>query len=185
MPLPFGSTGWKTVWLDHLSFSVTNYKKSVSFYTNLLGWTPTYDEGSQNECLIGDVGNMIIRGGNPLDPAFVTRDKEADVAAHGSITSRSASWDTDGVMAALETRGLRAHIDTSSRHRSSEGKWVPDDIHDAAFKGYHTDTPNGYDLQISYVTRANLVWRCRTRSGPGPLTASDVLRRMRIPTSAP
>jgi catechol 2,3-dioxygenase-like lactoylglutathione lyase family enzyme len=70
VPLPFGSTGWKTVWLDHLSFSATNYKKSVSFYTNLLGWTPTYDEGSQNECLIGDVGNMIIRGGNPLDPAF-------------------------------------------------------------------------------------------------------------------
>lgn len=35
--LPFASTGWKTVWLDHLSFNVTNYKQSVSFYTNLLG----------------------------------------------------------------------------------------------------------------------------------------------------
>jgi hypothetical protein len=58
-------------------------------------------------------------------------------------------------MTALETRGLSAHIDTSSRHLSSEGKWVPDDIHDAAFKSYHTDTPNGYDLQISYITRAN------------------------------
>jgi hypothetical protein len=70
VPLPFGSTGWKTMWLDHLSFTVTNYKESVSFYTNLLGWTPTYDEGSQNECLIGDVGDIIIRGGNPLDPDF-------------------------------------------------------------------------------------------------------------------
>ena len=49
-PAPFESTGWKTVWLDHLSFGVTNYKESVSFYCNLLGWKPTYDEGSQNEC---------------------------------------------------------------------------------------------------------------------------------------
>ena len=35
---------------------------------NLLGWGPTYDEGSQNELMIGDVGDIIIRGGNPLDP---------------------------------------------------------------------------------------------------------------------
>ena len=67
-PAPFEATGWKTVWLDHLSFGVTNYKASASFYCNLLGWTPTYDEGSQNECMIGDVGDAIIRGGNPLDP---------------------------------------------------------------------------------------------------------------------
>ena len=42
-------------------------------------------------------------------------------------------------------RGLRARIDTSTR----------DDIHVAAFKSYHTTTPNGFDLQISYVTHAN------------------------------
>jgi catechol 2,3-dioxygenase-like lactoylglutathione lyase family enzyme len=35
-PLPFQPTGWRTVWLDHFSFGVSNYKKSTSFYTNLL-----------------------------------------------------------------------------------------------------------------------------------------------------
>ena len=30
-----------------------------------------------------------------------------------------------------------------------------DDIHVAAFKSYHTRTPNGYNLQISYVTHDN------------------------------
>ena len=69
-PAPFESTGWKTVWLDHISFTVTNYKESASFYSNLLGWKPTYDEGSQNELMIGEVGDIIIRGGNPLDPNF-------------------------------------------------------------------------------------------------------------------
>ena len=47
--------------------------------------------------------------------------------------------------AELEKRGLRAQIDTSTG----------DEIHVAAFKSYHTATPNGYNLQISYVTRDN------------------------------
>ena len=56
---------------------------------NLLGWKPTYDEGSQNECMIGDIGDIIIRGGNPLDPNFGKRRRA--IARSASITSRSAS----------------------------------------------------------------------------------------------
>jgi len=151
-PAPFEGTGWKTVWLDHFSFSVTNYKESASFYANLLGGTPTYDEGSQNECLIGDVGNIIIRGGNPLDPNFGrgggTRSARIDHISFGI-----EPWETDGVKADLEKRGLRAQVDTSSRHRAPDGTWAPDEIHTAAFKSYHTQTPNGYNLQVSNVTK--------------------------------
>jgi len=153
---PFAPTGWKTVWLDHISFSVTNYKQSASFYCNLLGWTPTYDEGSQNECLIGDVGDIIIRGGNPLDPQFGRGGGRGggrgDSTASASPAPRRARidhisfgispWDTDKVKEELEKRGLRARVDTSTG----------DEIHVAAFKSYHTTTPNGYDLQISAVT---------------------------------
>jgi catechol 2,3-dioxygenase-like lactoylglutathione lyase family enzyme len=39
---PFEPTGWKTVWLDHLSYNAPNYKESASFYKNLLGWKETY-----------------------------------------------------------------------------------------------------------------------------------------------
>lgn len=151
-PAPFASTGWNTVWLDHFSFSVTNYKESASFYSNLLGWKPTYDEGSQNELLIGEIGDIIIRGGNPLDPNFSKSNRGARV---DHISFGIAPWDTDGVKAALERRGLRAQIDTSSRHQAPDGTWVPDEIHTAAFKSYHTQTPNGYNLQISYVTHDN------------------------------
>lgn len=140
----FESTGWKTVWLDHFSFNVTNYKETASFYSNLLGWAPTYDEGSQHELMIGEVGDIIIRGGNAFDPAFgksgAPRSARIDHISFG-ITP----WDTDGVKAELEKRGLRAQIDTSTG----------DDIHVAAFKSYHTATPNGYNLQISYVTKDN------------------------------
>jgi catechol 2,3-dioxygenase-like lactoylglutathione lyase family enzyme len=150
LALPFEPTGWKTVWLDHISFSVTNYKESASFYSNLLGWTPTYDEGSQNECMIGDVGDIIIRGGNPLVAAVPQGGRggggivagQARRARIDHISFGIQPWDTDGVKAELEKRGLRAQIDTSTG----------DEIHVAAYKSYHTMTPNGYNLQISYVT---------------------------------
>jgi catechol 2,3-dioxygenase-like lactoylglutathione lyase family enzyme len=143
-PPPFEPTGWQTVWLDHLSFGVSNYKRSASFYCNLLGWKPTYDEGSQNECLIGEVGDIIIRGGNPLAPGFGQGGPARRIGIdHISFGIRP--WDTDGVKADLERRGLRARVDTSTG----------DDIHVAAFKSYHTSTPNGYNLQISYVTHDN------------------------------
>ena len=143
---PLEATGWKTVWLDHFSYNAANYKQSASFYTNLLGWKETYDEGSQQELMIGDVGDIIIRGGNPNNPAFgtpgapPTRRERIDHISFGI-----SPWNTDGVKSELEKRGLRARIDTSTR----------DDIHVAAFKSYHTTTPNGYDLQISYVTHDN------------------------------
>jgi catechol 2,3-dioxygenase-like lactoylglutathione lyase family enzyme len=158
-PAPFASTGWKTVWLDHFSYNAADYKKSASFYMNLLGWQPTYDEGSQHELMIGDVGDIIIRGGNPLSPEFgkpPSGDRpRGERPRIDHISLGIAPWDTDGVKAELEKRGLKASIDTSSRHKNEKGEWVPDEIHTAAFKSYHTATPNGYNLQISYVTHDN------------------------------
>jgi catechol 2,3-dioxygenase-like lactoylglutathione lyase family enzyme len=142
---PFESTGWKTVWLDHFSLGAANYKASASFYSNLLGWKETYDEGSQHELMIGDIGDIIIRGGNPNDPNFGKAGAPARAARIDHISFGITPWDTDGVKVELEKRGLKAQIDTSTK----------DDIHVAAFKSYHTATPNGYNLQISYVTREN------------------------------
>jgi len=163
-PLPFESTGWKTVWLDHISFSVTNYKESASFYMNLLGWKPTYDEGSQNELMIGDVGDIIVRGGNPLDPEFGRGGGRGGAGAGqrrariDHISFGISPWDTDKVKDELEKRGLRARVDTSTG----------DEIHVAAYKSYHTTTPNGFDLQISAVnhdTRLTLPTAVTPRKG--------------------
>ncbi len=140
--VPFAATGWSTVWLDHISYFTPNYKTSASFYNNLLGWKKTYDEGSQMELLIGEIGDILIRGGNPRNPNF-----KAPPAAEriNHISFGIGPWDTDDVKAQLEKRGLKARVDTSTK----------DEIHAAAFKSYHTITPNGFDLQISYVTHDN------------------------------
>ncbi|MEI6417825.1 MAG: VOC family protein [Sphingomonadales bacterium] len=140
-PAPFEATGWQTVWLDHFSFRVSNYKETASFYTNLLGWEPIYDEGSQVELKIGEVGDIIVRGGNPFDPGFKRDAPRAAFIDH--ISFGIAPWDTDAVKAALAARKLFVRIDTST----------PDEIHVAPYKSYHTFTPGYFDLQISFVNR--------------------------------
>jgi catechol 2,3-dioxygenase-like lactoylglutathione lyase family enzyme len=148
-PAPFAHTDWKTIWLDHISFQVSDYKRSVAFYHALLGWQPTVDEGNQNQCRIGDVGDIIIRrrfemGGKPGA-------KLAPGAKIDHISFGITPFDPDEVKAALEKRGLPAEVDTGGRG----------DIHTAAYKSYHTTTPNRFDLQISDVTMA-------TREPPPP-----------------
>ncbi|MEO6222703.1 MAG: glyoxalase [Vicinamibacterales bacterium] len=148
---PFASTAWKTVWLDHISFETSNYKEQVAFYNALLGWTPGADEGSQSECQIGDIGGIIIRrgaggggrgaaaGAGPV-PAPAPAARRAQI---GHISFGIAAFDPDAVKAELEKRGLTAREDTGAAG----------DIHVTKYKSYHTTTPNGFDLQISNVTR--------------------------------
>jgi catechol 2,3-dioxygenase-like lactoylglutathione lyase family enzyme len=145
-PAPFAPTAWKTVWLDHISFEVSNYKETAAFYHALLGWKLGTDEGSQNQCQIGDVGDIIIRrGGGGNRGAAPPTTPPARRAAMGHISFGIAGFDPDQVKAELEKRGLTAREDTGGRG----------DIHTAAYKSYHTTTPNGFDLQISATTKSN------------------------------
>jgi catechol 2,3-dioxygenase-like lactoylglutathione lyase family enzyme len=152
-PPPFESTDWKTVWLDHVSFEVPNYKESVAFYQALLGWAPTQDEGSQNFVDAGDVGGLIIRrgaggggrrgaDGSTVTPAVVLPPRPAGI---GHIAFGITPWDPDKVKDALDKRGLNARVDTGNHG----------DIHGSVYQSYHTTTPNGFDLQISFTTQAN------------------------------
>src|SRR5437763_2642456 len=53
---------WKTVWLDHISYAVSDYRRSTAFYRDLMGWEIKKDNGT-NQCsmTIGNVGGIIIR----------------------------------------------------------------------------------------------------------------------------
>ena len=145
-PAPFEPTNWKTVWLDHISFEASNYKETAAFYHALLGWKLGKDEGSQNQCEIGEIGDIIIRrGGGGNRGAAPGATPPARRAAIGHISFGIAAFDPDRVKAELDKRGLTAREDTGGRG----------DIHTASYKSYHTTTPNGFDLQISATTGAN------------------------------
>ena len=144
-PPPFAATAWKTVWLDHISFETSNYKEQVAFYNALLGWKPGVDEGSQNQVQIGDIGDAIVRrgGGGGRAGGATPATPPPRRAQIGHIAFGITPFDPDAVKAELDKRSLTGRADTGGKG----------DIHEAAYKSYHTTTPNGFDLQISNVSK--------------------------------
>jgi catechol 2,3-dioxygenase-like lactoylglutathione lyase family enzyme len=138
IPAPNNPAPWKTVWLDHISYAVTDYRKSTAFYRDLMGWEVRNDNG-KNQCTlnIGDVGGIIIR--NRREDAPAGGGNAAPITGViNHISYGVQPWDTDKVKAELEKRGLNPR---------------PDMVGDN-FKSFHVKDPDGWDLQISNVTKA-------------------------------
>jgi predicted enzyme related to lactoylglutathione lyase len=145
VPMPFESTGWKTMYLDHISFRCTSYKETVAFYEALLGWRGTGDEGSQNDTEIApEIGGLLIRGGNASAPGFTMPAVRSASMDH--ISFGISPFNPDAVSAELCKRGLQASVDTGSIPSSPASE---KDIHTATYKSFHTRTPNNFNLQIS------------------------------------
>ena len=153
IPQAFEPTGWKTVWLDHISYAVSDYRRSTAFYRDLMGWTVRNDNGTNQATLnINGMGGIIIRNrrapaeGQPPSPAAsASRGTAAPATAPPPITGvinhvswGVQPWDTEKVKAELEKRGLNPR---------------PDMVGDN-FKSWHVFDPDGWDLQISNKTSA-------------------------------
>ena len=159
IPQAFEPTGWKTVWLDHISFQVSDYRRSAAFYRDLMGWTIRNDNGTSQATLnINGIGGIIIRNGRApnaqaaagaASSAAATAAPPAAGAQGGGRANRPPltgvinhiswgvqPWDTDKVKAELEKRGLNPR---------------PDMVGDN-FKSWHVFDPDGWDLQISNKT---------------------------------
>ena len=147
-PPAHAAAPWKTVWLDHISYAVSDYKKSTAFYTNLMGWEVQNDNGTNQATLkIGNVGGIIIRNsrrpageGAPAAPAAAAQPGQPPrpplTGVINHISYGIEPWDTDKVKAELERRGLNPR---------------PDMVGDN-FKSFHVFDPDGWDLQISNKT---------------------------------
>jgi catechol 2,3-dioxygenase-like lactoylglutathione lyase family enzyme len=141
---PAAKAAWKTVKLDHISYAVSDYKRSAAFYQSLMGWEIANDDGKGQATLkIGDVGEIIIRNsrrpaaGGPAPAAAPAAAGQAErpplTGVINHVSWGVSPWDTEGVKAELEKRGLKPRPDM-----------VGDD-----FKSYHVLDPDGWDLQIS------------------------------------
>jgi catechol 2,3-dioxygenase-like lactoylglutathione lyase family enzyme len=159
-------TPWKTVYLDHISFQVSDYKKSVDFYTDLMGWKVLKDTGTQANVDINGIGGIIIRnrrqpgagagGASANQPATTTQPTRPDSAAATAQPSRPPvtgvidhiswgiePWDTETVRGELLKRGLTPREDTGNRGS----------METSPFKSFHVKDPDGWDLQISNQTK--------------------------------
>ncbi len=128
IPPPRDPAPWKTVWLDHISYSVSDYRKSTAFYRDLMGWEIKHDNG-RNQCSlsIGNVGGIIIRNNGQA----ASRRRITGVIDH--VSWGIEPWDTNTVKAELQRRGLDPRADMVGRN----------------FKSFHVKDPDGWDLQIS------------------------------------
>jgi catechol 2,3-dioxygenase-like lactoylglutathione lyase family enzyme len=148
----FEPAPWKTVWLDHISYAVSDYRKSTAFYRDLMGWEISNDNGtSQCTLKIGEIGGIIIRnrrepGGNGpaanAQPAGNGQSAQSNRPPVTGVINHIAwgvqPWDTDKVKAELERRGLKPRPDMVGE----------------TFKSFHVTDPDGWDLQISNKTKA-------------------------------
>lgn len=139
---------WKTVHLDHISYSVSDYKKSASWYASLMGWEIASDNGTNQATLrIGDVGEIIIRNARRPQGAAPAAGQAAAPAAgapaRGPVTGvinhisyGITPWDTAAIKAELTRRGLSPREDFVGEN----------------FRSFHVLDPDGWDLQISNQT---------------------------------
>jgi catechol 2,3-dioxygenase-like lactoylglutathione lyase family enzyme len=133
---PASKAPWKTVWLDHISYAVTDYRKSVDFYRNLMGWELQNDNGTNQASMrIGNIGEIIIRNRRAPAAGAPARPEPTGVINH--ISYGIEPWDTDKVKAELERRGLNPRPDMQGEN----------------FKSFHVLDPDGWDLQISNQTK--------------------------------
>lgn len=137
---------FKTVWLDHISYAVSDYKKSTEFYTGLMGWTVKEDDGRQALLDINGLGSILIRNArrSNAQQQAAPRPAQGDAPAAPPITGvinhiafGVQPWDTDAVKAELERRGLSPRTDNQGE----------------TYKSFHVRDPDGWDLQISNQTK--------------------------------
>jgi catechol 2,3-dioxygenase-like lactoylglutathione lyase family enzyme len=151
-PAPFEPTGWHTLYLDHISFEVPDYRRSAAFYQALLGWDVRPGNGTQASVQIGSIAGAIIRGnaaaraaarGNAGGAAAVSPPSTAAsgvTATIGHISFGIENWDTERVRAELKKRDVV--------YVNREGQREPRPDMTGTLESFHVPDAMGWDLQI-------------------------------------
>ena len=155
-PAPFEPTNWNTLYLDHISFEVPDYRRSAAFYQALLGWEVRPGGGGQATVQIGSVAGAIIRGNSAARAAGRGRGgggysavaptpppappANGVTAAIGHISFGIENWNTERVRAELKKRDV-VYINASGEHEPR-----PDMT--GTLESFHVPDAMGWDLQI-------------------------------------
>jgi catechol 2,3-dioxygenase-like lactoylglutathione lyase family enzyme len=132
---PLAAAGvFTAVSVDHISYEVSDYKRSRDFYTDLLGMTATQENAQFSFCQL-TFGNsmLVVRNRTESIRPFVSR------VDH--VSYRIEDWNTERVKAELERRGFKPRLDTG-------GPAGPPN-----YASFHVEDPDGFDIQISGTPR--------------------------------
>ena len=123
--------GLKMTGVDHISYRVSDYKRTRDFYADLFGLTVTDDTGTQAQLRWG---TGMITARNPRQPTQM-------VPTVDHVSYWVDNWDSDTVKGELEKRGLAPRLDLGDK--SSPPQYV----------SFHIKDPDGTDVQISGVAK--------------------------------
>jgi catechol 2,3-dioxygenase-like lactoylglutathione lyase family enzyme len=149
---PFEPTGWNTLYLDHISFEVPDYRRSAAFYQALLGWDVRPGNGTQASVQIGTIAGAIIRGNAAARaaargttgsaPAAPPPPQSANgvTAAIGHISFGIENWSTERVREELKRRDVV--------YVNREGQREPRPDMTGTLESFHVPDAMGWDLQI-------------------------------------
>lgn len=112
--------GFKILTVNHVSYSVADYKRTRDFYTDLFPNLQVLHDNGQNQCYLAFGDTFII-------PRNARGERKPPLVDHIAYTIDD--WDKDKVEAALKARGLQPRPDTPN--------------------SFHVKDPDGFDLQIS------------------------------------
>lgn len=147
-PAPFAPTGWETLYLDHISFEVPDFRRSAAFYQALLGWDVRPGNGAQVSVQIGDIAGAIIRGnaaaratqrGDAAAAAELSKPVNGTTAAIGHISFGIKDWNTERVREELKKRDVCYTI---------KGEREPRPDMTGTLESFHVPDAMGWDLQI-------------------------------------
>ena len=124
-PLPFEPTYWTTLYVDHISYAVSDVRKTMGFYAALLGWnnsdmaadatqvSPTFGDG-------GLVGGAIIRagGGGGRAAGEGTAAPAPPSATINHISFGMKDWNTEVMRFEFIKRGLTPRNDFTGQLQS-------------------------------------------------------------------
>jgi len=118
--------GFKAFSLDHISYQVSDYKRSRDFYAVLLDMTITRDNGKSGcDMRFGANSRLAIR---TLPQGQTTQRVD-------HVSYWIEDWDTDKVKAELDRRGLKPKEETGG------------------YAGWHVLDPDGLDVQIGGLVK--------------------------------
>jgi catechol 2,3-dioxygenase-like lactoylglutathione lyase family enzyme len=126
---------FKTIEVDHISYQVSDYKKTRDFYADLMGMSVANENERFSQCEL-NFGNSILIARNRTPQSGLASGPRVDHIAY-----RIENWDTDKVQTELQRRGLKPRLDTG-------GPAGP-----VNYASFHVEDPDGFDLQISGVAR--------------------------------
>jgi catechol 2,3-dioxygenase-like lactoylglutathione lyase family enzyme len=111
--------GFKTVSVNHLSFSVPDYAKTRDFYADLMGMTVKKDDGKECTLTFGDTSLVVRKTRRPDNAAYIDH-----------VCYTISDWNRKEVEAELKRRGLNP--------RPGQNEF-----------SFEVRDPDGYGLQIA------------------------------------